>query len=183
MPKQLDFRFRIIFLKRRLGIQITGVALLFTLTCLRLNAVNWLPFGPDGGDVRSFAADPHDHAHLYLGTVTGWIYESRDGGTEWRRLAWVGKRDDLALDSIVVDSANPRHILVGAWVLGSTDGGLYVSNDGGVSWESEPAMRGESIRALVEAPSDPKTLVAGTLKGVYRSTDGGKHWTIAGGPS
>ena len=98
--------------------------------------------------MRSFAADPHDHAHLYLGTVTGWIYESRDGGTEWRRLAWVGKRDDLALDSIVVDSANPRHILVGAWVLGSTDGGLYVSNDGGVSWESEPAMRGESIRAL-----------------------------------
>ena len=178
MPKQVDLSFRIIFLKRRFGIQITGVALLFALSCLRLNAVSWLPFGPDGGDVRSFAADPHDHAHLYLGTVTGWIYESRDGGTEWRRLAWVGKRDDLALDSIVVDSANPRHILVGAWVLGSTDGGLYVSNDGGVSWESEPAMRGESIRALVEAPSDPKTLVAGTLKGVYRSTDGGKHWSL-----
>jgi photosystem II stability/assembly factor-like uncharacterized protein len=165
-------------LKRRLGIQITGVALLFTLSCLRLNAVNWLPFGPDGGDVRSFAADPHDHAHLYLGTVTGWIYESRDGGTEWRRLAWVGKRDDLALDSIVVDSANPRHILVGAWVLGSSDGGLYVSNDGGVSWESEPAMRGESIRALEASPTDPKMLVAGTLKGVYRSTDGGRQWKL-----
>ena len=165
-------------MKRRIGIQIAGVALLFALSSLRLNAVNWLSFGPEGGDVRSFAADPHDHSHLYLGTVTGWIYESRNGGAEWRRLAWVGKRDDLALDSIVVDSSNPRHILVGGWVLGSTDGGLYVSKDGGVSWESEPAMRGESIRALEAAPSDPKILVAGTLKGVYQSTDGGTQWRL-----
>jgi len=165
-------------LKRRVGIQIAGVVLLFALSSLRLNAVNWLSFGPEGGDVRSFAADPHDHSHLYLGTVTGWIYESRNGGAEWRRLAWVGKRDDLALDSIVVDSGNPRHILVGAWVLGSTDGGLYVSNDGGVTWESEPEMRGESIRALEAAPSNPKILVAGTLKGVYESTDGGTHWRL-----
>jgi len=163
-------------LKRQYRLQITGVALLFVLSCLRLNAVNWLPFGPDGGDARSFAADPRDPSHLYLGTLTGWIYESRNGGGEWKRLAWVGKRNDLALDSIVVDSANPKHILIGAWVLGSTDGGLYISNDGGVSWESEADLSGQSIRALTAAPSDPKILVAGTLKGVYRSTDAGEHW-------
>jgi photosystem II stability/assembly factor-like uncharacterized protein len=137
-----------------------------------------MPFGPDGGDVRALAADPHDHAHLYMGTVTGWIYESRDVGVTWKRLAWVGRRDDLALDSIVVDSANPRHLLVGAWVLGSTDGGLYRSTDGGVSWESDEDLRGQSIRALAAAPSDPKTVVAGTLKGVYRSSDGGVHWEL-----
>ena len=39
-------------------------------------------------------------------------------------------------------------------------------------------MRGQSIRALTAAPSDPKILVAGTLKGVYRSSDGGKHWQL-----
>ena len=47
-------------------------------------------------------------SHLYLGTLTGWIYESRNGGAEWKRLAWVGKRDDLVLDSIVVDSGDPE---------------------------------------------------------------------------
>ncbi len=106
------------------------------------------------------------------------MYESRDGGSKWQRLANVGKRDDLALDSIVVDASNPRHLLVGAWVLGSAEGGLYSSNDGGVSWESDGDMRGQSIRALTAAPSDPKILVAGTLKGVYRSSDGGKHWQL-----
>jgi photosystem II stability/assembly factor-like uncharacterized protein len=143
-----------------------------------LHAANWLPFGPDGGDARSFAVDPHDRAHLYLGTLTGWIYESRNGGAEWKRLAWVGKRNDLALDSIVVDNSNSKHILVGAWVLGSPAGGLYISNDGGVNWESDADMRGQSIRALEAAPSDPKILVAGTLKGVYRSADGGEHWQL-----
>jgi photosystem II stability/assembly factor-like uncharacterized protein len=143
-----------------------------------LNAVNWLPFGPDGGDARSFAADPHDPSHLYLGTVTGWIYESRDGGGEWKRLASVGKRDDLALDSIVVDASNPKHLLVGAWVLGSAEGGLYSSSDGGQTWESDADMRGQSIRALTAAPSDSRILVAGTLTGVYRSFDGGEHWRL-----
>ena len=155
-----------------------GVALLFALSCIRLNAANWLPFGPDGGDARSLVADPHDRAHLYLGTLTGWIYESRNGGSEWKRLAWVGKRNDLALDSIVVDNSNSKRILVGAWVLGNPDGGLYISNDGGVNWEGDADMRGQSIRALEAAPSDPKILVAGTLKGVYRSMDGGEHWQL-----
>jgi len=140
--------------------------------------VTWLPFGPDGGDARSFAVDPHDHSHLYLGTLTGWIYESWNGGGDWKRLASVGKRDNLALDSIVVDSVNSKRILVGAWILGSSEGGLYISNDGGVNWESEADMRGQSIRSLAAAPSDPKTLVAGTLTGVYRSTDGGEHWQL-----
>jgi photosystem II stability/assembly factor-like uncharacterized protein len=140
--------------------------------------VTWLPFGPDGGDARSFAVDPHDHSHLYLGTLTGWIYESWNGGADWKRLASVGKRDNLALDSIVVDSVNSKRILVGAWILGSSEGGLYISNDGGANWESEADMRGQSIRSLAAAPSDPKTLVAGTLTGVYRSTDGGEHWQL-----
>lgn len=163
---------------RAYRIYVTGVALFLALSCLRLNAVNWLPFGPNGGDARSFAADPHDHSHLYLGTLTGWMYESHDGGRTWKRLASVGQRDDLALDSIVVDSANPRHLLVGAWVLGSTEGGLYVSNDGGLSWEIDSDMRGQSIRALTASLSDPKIVVAGTLKGVYRSSDGGEHWQL-----
>jgi photosystem II stability/assembly factor-like uncharacterized protein len=165
-------------LKRRSKLHIAGFALFLALSCLGSSAAIWLPFGPDGGDARSFAADPHDHSHLYLGTLTGWIYESRDGGGTWKRLAWVGKRDDLVLDSIVVDSANPKHLLVGAWVLGSTEGGLYISNDGGVSWESDAVMRGQSIRALAASPSNPKIVVAGTLKGVYRSTDAGEHWTL-----
>ena len=147
-------------------------------SCLYVHAANWIPYGPYGGDARAFAADPHDNSHLYLGTLTGWIYETHDGGTNWKRLALIGDRDDLALDSIVVDRSNPKHLVVGAWVLGSVDGGIYTSDDGGLTWKAAADMHGQSIRALTPAPSDPKVLVAGTLKGVYRSADGGEHWTL-----
>ncbi len=138
---------------------------------------SWLPFGPDGGDARRIVPDPADHTHLYLGTVNGWIYESHDTGASWHRLARVAKRDDLVLDSIVVDASNPRHLIVGAWVIDHPDGGLYISYDAGRTWISQAEMRGQSIRALRTSPTDPKELVAGTLKGVFRSTDGGARWT------
>ena len=155
------------------------IVLIFGFVCPQIHAVSWFPFGPDGGSARAFASDPADHAHLYLGAANGWVYQSRDGGKKWERLARVGNRDDLVIDSIVVDPADPKHLAVGAWVLAELnhpDGGLYLSNDGGVSWTSQPEMRGQSIRALTYAPSDPKILVAGSLEGVFRSTDGGGHW-------
>src|SRR5260370_14014178 len=146
--------------------QVTLAALVLLFSSLKLNAGNGLLFGAYGGDARGFVADPHDHTHLYLGTANGWIYESHNAGGEWKRLARLGRRDDLVLDSIVLDPAKPNRILVGAWVLGSPDGGIYVSDDGGVSWTSEVEMGGQSIRALATAPSDPTLMVAGTLKGV-----------------
>jgi hypothetical protein len=165
-------------LNRRYAFQVLVFFLFVGFCGKRLQAATWLPFGPDGGDARTFAADPHDSSHLYLGTLNGWIYESRQGGAEWHRLAKIDKRDDLVLDSIVVDASDVKHIVVGAWTLGSRDGGLYVSRDGGSKWVSNPEMKGQSILALEASGSDPKTMVAGTLKGVYRSVDGGEHWEL-----
>jgi photosystem II stability/assembly factor-like uncharacterized protein len=165
-------------LKRLSSLKAALLLLALTALCLPARAVQWLPFGPFGGDARSLVADPHERSHLYLGTVNGWIYESRNDGREWRRLARLDSRDDLVLDSIVVDAANPKRILVGAWVLGSSDGGLYISDDAGITWKSQPDMAGQSIRAMAASASDPKILVAGTLKGVYRSQDGGAHWQL-----
>ncbi|HEX9200503.1 MAG TPA: hypothetical protein VF865_13145 [Acidobacteriaceae bacterium] len=151
------------------------VVLIFGFVCPQIHAVSWFPFGPDGGSARALEADPHDHLHLYLGAANGWIYQSRDGGRKWDRLARVGNRDDLVIDNIFADPADPKHLVVGAWVL-ADGGGVYISNDGGTTWTSQQEMRGQSVRALTYAPSDPKILVAGTLEGVFRSTDGGAHW-------
>ena len=139
----------------------------------------WFPFGPDGGSARSFAADPTDHLHLYLGTANGWIYQTHDGGKKWERQARLAKRDDLVLDDILVDPADPKHLVVGAWAstdLNHPDGGIFISHDGGATWVAQPEMQGQSVRSLTDAPSERKILVAGTLLGVFRSEDGGEHW-------
>ncbi len=156
----------------------TSLSVLALIPAFGHSQSRWLPYGPDGGDARSFASDPHDHNHVYLGTVSGTIYDTHDGGQTWTRLARVGMRDDMVLDNIVVDAANPSHVLVGGWVLDHVDGGLFSSNDGGKTWTVNDQLKGHSIRALTAAPSDPKTLVLGALDGVYRSTDSGSTWTL-----
>ena len=147
---------------------------LTNVTCF--GATPWLPFGPDGGDARKITADPGNAAHLFLGTVNGWIYESRNGGGNWLRVTRVGNRDDLVIDCIVVDPRNPKHLIVGAYAVDQPDGGVYLSNDGGVSWVNQAEMRGQSVRSLAMSASDPNTLVAGSLQGVFRSDDGGQRW-------
>ena len=52
-------------------------------------------------------------------------------GIGWR--SWTAS-DDLILDHIVVDPANPATIFVAAWRLDHADGGLWVSHDAGRSW-------------------------------------------------
>jgi photosystem II stability/assembly factor-like uncharacterized protein len=151
------------------------IVLVFGFSCPQIHAVSWFPFGPDGGSARSFAADPQDHSHLYLGAANGYVYQSRDGGKTWARLARIGNRDDLVVDNILIDPADPKHLVVGGFVV-ADGGGIYISNDGGVSWTVQPEMLGQSVRALASAPSNQKILVAGTLEGVFRSNDGGGHW-------
>jgi photosystem II stability/assembly factor-like uncharacterized protein len=157
-----------------------AVLLLFCALCIqRLPAQpGWSVVGPAGGDARAFAAVPRHPEHLYLGTTNSWLYESTDEGASWKRLAKLGSADGLILDSIVVDSANPSTIFVGAWRADGPDGGFWVSHDAGRSWSLAPGLRGQSIRAFVQAPSNPRMLFAGTLEGVFRSADSGATWHL-----
>ena len=141
-------------------------------------AATWFPLGPFGGDARSLAADPADSKHLFLGTATGWIYDSHDGGSTWNRVAQISKRNDLVIDHILGDRTNPKRLIVGAYTVDHIgDGGIFISEDYGMSWYSQAEMRGQSVRSLARSVSDPKELVAGTVSGgIFRTTDNGTHW-------
>jgi photosystem II stability/assembly factor-like uncharacterized protein len=153
-----------------------GLCLSLAFLALPMRAVTWFPLGPYGGDARSFAADSQDSKHLFLGTATGWVYESRDGGGTWNRLSQIMRRNDLVIDHILTDPRATQMVIVGVWCVDRPDGGLFISSDGGKSWVDEPDMHGQSIRALTRSASSPDTLIAGTLQGVFRSVDNGKHW-------
>ncbi|MGC2499910.1 MAG: transcriptional regulator [Acidobacteriaceae bacterium] len=137
---------------------------------------SWTPAGPDGGDARRFAFSPQDPSRIYVGTTDSWIYVSNDGGSTWSRLAHLGQRDDLVVDSLVVDRTDPRTLYAGVWVMDHPDGGIYISHDQGRTWSEAPQMHGQSVRSLAQARSNSHILVAGTLRGVYRTEDGGRDW-------
>jgi len=127
--------------------------------------------------VRSLAYDPHDPNRVFLGTSTGVIFVSEDGGHNWSRFAKLGTGDDYVLDHIAIDPNNSKTIFVSAWsVQDQSAGEIFRTHSGGKDWEALPGMHGKSVRAMALSASDPKVVVAGALDGVYRSTNGGNNW-------
>ncbi len=160
---------------------VSGKTLLFVLLALCCASAawagQWTALGPDGGDVRSLAYDPQNPDHIFLGTSTGTLFSSTDGGHSWTRFAHLGNGDDYVIDHLAIDPQSPNKMYAAAWSVENQQAGdFFRSNDGGTTWETTPAMHGKSIRAMAIAASDSKTLVAGALDGVFRSTDSGKSW-------
>jgi photosystem II stability/assembly factor-like uncharacterized protein len=142
---------------------------------LPVAAQDWQPMGPAGGDVRSMAADPHDPDSLFLGTVDGHIFASKDGGAHWRLIGRAGDRSDTVVMALMVDRRDSRRVFAATRVLGANGGGVYRSDDGGATWR-QSGLSGQAVRAIVQSEADPKMLLAGTLDGVYRSRDDGAQW-------
>ena len=139
-------------------------------------ASDWRMIGPDGGNVRSLAYDPANPNHILIGTSAGQIFASQDGGNSWELFKHLGTGEDYVLDHIVFDPTNPATIYAAGWGLfNDTEGDVFRSDDGGLTWRTLPGTHGKSIRALAMAPSDHNTLVIGALDGVFRSRDGGQN--------
>ncbi len=140
-------------------------------------ASQWAVLGPDGGDVRSLAYDPHNPDRIFLGTSTGVIFVSNNGGQDWARFAHLGTGDEYVLDHIALNPKHANVMYASAWSAQSQQlGDIFRTTDGGKSWQSLSAMHGKSIRAMAMSASDPNILVAGALDGVFRSKDGGDSW-------
>jgi photosystem II stability/assembly factor-like uncharacterized protein len=160
---------------------LSSKALLFVLLALCCASAawagQWTALGPDGGDVRSLSYDPQNPDHIFLGTSTGTLFSSTDGGKNWARFAHLGSGDDYVIDHLAIDPQSPNKMFAAAWSVETQQAGdLFRSDDSGATWQTTPAMHGKSIRALAISASDTKTLVAGAVDGVFRSTDGGKSW-------
>jgi photosystem II stability/assembly factor-like uncharacterized protein len=114
-------------------------------------------------------ADPRVSERLYLATDRGLLH-SADGGVTWTEDDGLPKQWVLDL---VIDPARPQHLFI------ATYGGAFRSLDGGRAWAAiGPDLATAYATVLALDPRDGKTLYAALSNGsVYRSGDGGDHWT------
>lgn len=89
------------------------------------------------------------------------------------------------LQAVVVDNQNPSVMYAGGGIGPGnsgpyTEAGVYKTVDGGSTWAQVNAgLTDPAVDALWLSQESPSTVVVGTNStGIFRSTDGGGHWTL-----
>ena len=149
------------------------------------------------------AVDPFDSRHVLVGGVGygrvssdhdfGGMYETRDGGSTWRRATFVST-NNYWCHSIVFDPTKQGTVLATFTGPGASSG-IYQATDGGLTWThlntGLPSADRMGRTTLALAPSHPRIVYAlacdsssagaDRVLGVFRSSNGGASWTnIAG---
>ena len=144
--------------------------------------------------IRDIAVDPNEPNTIYIALQVGHILKSTDGGESWQLL---DKGLDADVHTIVINRENTRQLFIATgghdFRRGTATGrALYMSNDGGESWEptGTDIMEEYSV-PLVMHPTDPNILYAAVANGqpgqwrrretgaesaIIRTKDGGKIW-------
>jgi photosystem II stability/assembly factor-like uncharacterized protein len=149
----------------------------------------WSLAGPSniGGRVTDVAPDPTKPGRVYVGVATAGVWKSEDGGATMAQ-AWP---NDLpqAIGAVTVDQNGTVYVGTGevnpgGGSLSYGGDGLYRSTDNGATWKHIGLGGGvTTIGAIRIDPTDPDRIFVaaggslfspGGVRGVYRSTDGGK---------
>lgn len=116
------------------------------------------------------------------GTYHMGFLKSTNSGTTWAS-------ETLAVDSassysycVNIDPTNPNNVYVGGYryISSAYTPTVYKSSDGGNTFAVTGAIPGTSyyVYSVAVHPTNSNYVYAGTMYGVYRSTDAGTSWTL-----
>ncbi|HWZ58754.1 MAG TPA: glycosyl hydrolase [Gemmatimonadaceae bacterium] len=153
-------------------------------------AMTWREIGPYRGGrsvaVAGSAARPYEY---WFGTTGGGVFKTTDGGIHWSPA--TDKYFGGTIGAIGVAESNPDVVYVGTGeydIRGNVShgDGVYKTTDAGKTWRSVGLADTRQISRVRVDPHNPDIVYVGALghvwapnpdRGLYKSTDGGAHWT------
>ncbi len=128
-------------------------------------------WNPGVGRITSLAIQESNANHMIVGSPTGGIWKSLDGGSSWNVLT-----DDfinMRVYSLAMDPADANK-----YYWGSNSGIIFISTDAGLTWNESVNLPGSDVNKILIHPSNSNLVwcsIAGG--GIFRSTDGGGTWS------
>jgi len=134
------------------------------------NSNGFAPVGP------RLALDPHDQKVVYLpswnaANGTG-VVKSTDQGQTWSTIN--NGLADKGVFSLCTDPHNGSILYAG-----TVQNTIFKSQNGGTSWSKVSTGPGsDGVWDIVVDPSDSNRLYAAAYRSIYKSTDGGRTWSL-----
>ncbi|MHC1707896.1 MAG: PKD domain-containing protein [Bacteroidales bacterium] len=125
---------------------------------------------------------PYCYNIIYLGKDNK-LWRSTDGGTSFNLVYEFGTNINNQVKYIEISRSNPQVIYVTQQPQSGTNGTLWKTSDGGVSWTALTKPAGSSRRMLISlSPEDENILWlaypgGGNNLKIYKTTNGGQNWT------
>ena len=161
-----------------------------------LSGLHWRDVGPmRGGRTYAVAGSAAQPDTFYMGSVGGGVWKTENAGRTWAPIAdshTPGSGIPIgSIGAIAVAPSDPNVVYVGT---GEPDIrsqhsygiGLFKSTDAGKTWIHIGLEGTRQIGRIVIDPQDPNRVYVAALghvyqanpeRGVFRTTDGGAHWT------
>jgi photosystem II stability/assembly factor-like uncharacterized protein len=142
-----------------------------------------------GGRIDDFAVVESNPDVIYVGTASGGVFKTRNGGTTWEPI--FDDQPVSTIGAISVAPSDPSIVWVGTGEANnrqssSWGNGVYKSTDGGKSWQHMGLDATHHIGRIAINPHDPNVVYVAAVgrlwgpskdRGLYKTTDGGKSWT------
>ena len=156
----------------------------------RFGAMHWRLVGPfRGGRVDAVAGVVGQPLVYYFGATGGGVWKTVDGGLTWNPVADKTLTAG-SIGAVAVAESDPNVVYVGSGeetVRGnvSPGDGMYKSNDAGKTWSKLGLGDAGQIARIAVSPRNPDLVYVAvighafgpnSMRGLYRSADGGKTW-------
>ena len=142
------------------------------------------------GRIADIAIHPEDESIWYIAVGSGGVWKTVNAGVTWTPI--FDDQGSYSIGCVTIDPSNPHIVWVGT---GEDQGGrhfgygdgVYRSEDGGKSWANMGLKDSEHVSKIVVHPNDSNIIYVasqgplwskGGDRGVFKSTDGGKNWSL-----
>src|SRR6267378_1571627 len=156
-----------------------------------LHGLTWRNLGPfRAGRVAAVSGAIGQPGVFYMGLPLGGVWKTTSAGETWFPIFDdVKEASSVGAVEVAPSDANVIYVGMGDLITGggiNEGNGVYKSTDAGKTWQHMGLDDSKQIPSILVDPKDPNLVIVAAqgnvhaqseMRGVYRSTDGGKTWS------